>query len=33
MGYPFSTIKSKKFTALTVNAITDNPNKITKTFL
>ena len=32
-GYPFSTIKSKKLTALTVKAIKDKPNKITKMFL
>ena len=32
-GYPFSTIKSKKFTALTVQAINDRPNKIIKNVL
>ena len=29
-GYPFSTIKSKKLTALTVKAIIENPNNTTK---
>ena len=29
-GYPFSIIKSRKFTALTVKAITDKPKSITK---
>ena len=31
-GYPLSTIKSKKLTDLTVRAISDRPNKITKKF-
>ena len=30
--YPFSTIKSKKLTALTVKAINESPNKIIKKF-
>ena len=29
-GYPLSTIKSKKLTALTVSAIIDKPNKMIK---
>ena len=29
-GYPLSTIKSKKFTALTVNATIDKPKTTTK---
>ena len=28
--YPLSTIKSRTLTALTLSAITDKPNKITK---
>ena len=32
-GCPLSTIKSRKFTALIVNAIKDNPNKINKKVL
>ena len=32
-GYPFSTIKSKKLTALAVNAIKDKPNKTSKKVL
>jgi hypothetical protein len=28
IGYPLSTIKSKKLTALTVNATSDNPKSI-----
>ena len=31
--YPFSTIKSKKFTALTVHAMADKPNRIIKKVL
>ena len=31
--YPSSTIRSKKFTALTVHAIIDRPNRITKNVL
>ena len=30
IGYPLSTINSKKFTALTVQAIIDKPNNMTK---
>ena len=29
-GYPLSTMSSKKFTALTVKAIIDKPNNITR---
>jgi len=32
-GYPLSTIKSKKFTALAVRAIRESPNKIIKKVL
>jgi|SaaInlStandDraft_1057018.scaffolds.fasta_scaffold288613_2 hypothetical protein len=33
MGYPLSTTKSKKLTALTVRAIKENPNKTKKKVL
>ena len=33
IGYPLSTISSRKFTALTVNAIKLNPNTIVKKVL
>ena len=32
-GYPLSTIKSRKLTALTVNAIIDSPNTIVRNVL
>ncbi len=33
MGYPLSTIKSKKLTALTVKAINEKPSNIKKNVL